>query len=397
MGMQRVTALASGAIALIACVGWFCAADAGAVATPSPGTVQIFAETIHGQFNGHRPPRAVAVSLPASSQPAGLAILAQARRTKIARHSATYVLLVEVFCPLGGGAISSSWSGSLTASFTGVLQRPAPGRTIVLGDAFGASVKALAAFQSSVNRLAGPVTLKGLSQPATIDDGALGWSATQLGALTSFWQGFSGTKIAGKASVAALYAALNAGLPGLFTAPASKGSTTPTPGMPEVFGSSLATDPTTVAQGGVDWVVWQSSTPAGSGAVTISGQVTSVSLRGFYAGGTCTSLCEDNMHFQDLRPAANGQLQVISTTQSFTLPTTLGTYTFQPIEFFVKAGDFIGLSVPGGSFQVLSPASGDEIGMFTGQGLDMNGDSLASNGSQSGYELDIQETIKPSS
>ena len=62
-----------------------------------------------------------------------------------------------------------------------------------------------------------------------------------------------------------------------------------------------------------------------SGAVPENGQITKIEVRGYYVEG-CENkeeeghFCERHIHFQDLRKLPNGELEVISTTQAFTLP-----------------------------------------------------------------------------
>lgn len=139
---------------------------------------------------------------------------------------------------------------------------------------------------------------------------------------------------------------------------------------------------------------------ARSGAAPEGGQVTKVEVRGFFLGGCPVqpeSVCEDNLHFQDLRPQAAGGLEVISTTQAFTLPRQPGTYTFEPTDFFVQKGDYVGLASSGGEFKVLVRSPGTATDMFTGHLKDENGDHVSAGSTLSGEALNMRVTLKPSS
>lgn len=139
---------------------------------------------------------------------------------------------------------------------------------------------------------------------------------------------------------------------------------------------------------------------ASSQRVPQGGQVTKVEVRGYYAGGcpVAEEVCEQNLHFQDLRPLPDGELEVISTTQAFTLPKSPGTYSFEPTNFFVQKGDYIGLSTVGGEFMVLVKDAAASTDVFEGNNQDMNGDKLgaAKTKPASGEELNMRVTLKPS-
>jgi hypothetical protein len=137
-----------------------------------------------------------------------------------------------------------------------------------------------------------------------------------------------------------------------------------------------------------------------TGAVPESGQVTKVQVRGYFAGGcpVAAEVCEDNLHFQDLRPLPDGELEIVSTTQAFTLPDHPGTYTYEPTNFFVQKGDFIGLASVGGEFDVLVKRPAAQTDVFVGHDQDMNGDKIppAKTQPQAGEELNMRVTLKPS-
>jgi hypothetical protein len=201
-----------------------------------------------------------------------------------------------------------------------------------------------------------------------------------------------------------------------YLAPAPPAPPTPPIGPigPVEFGSDLSKDPETIARATVDFVLWavQQATASASRlgafaasasgpAVPAAGQVTKVTVRGSYVLNSCPvkpdSVCQENVHFQDLRPQSNGELKIISTTQAFTLPSTPGTYSFEPTNFFVEAGDYVGLATVGGEFRLLVPATGAQTDMFQGHEKDMNGDLITSNNTLGGQELDMRVTLQPKS
>jgi hypothetical protein len=130
--------------------------------------------------------------------------------------------------------------------------------------------------------------------------------------------------------------------------------------------------------------------------------VTKVEVRGYYAGGcpVASEICEKNLHFQDLRPLPDGELEIVSTTQAFTLPKKEGNnlHAYEPTNFFVQKGDYIGLSSVGGEFMVLVKHSGASTDVFVGHDQDMNGDKItqARTQTQSGEALNMRVTLKPS-
>jgi len=189
-----------------------------------------------------------------------------------------------------------------------------------------------------------------------------------------------------------------------------------------LFGAALNGESNTFAEALEDYVLWQEeeeffeelfgppsllrappprarAASTHSAAVPVNGQVTQVRVRGYYVPGHCPvadSVCEQNVHFQDLRPQPDGKLEVISTTQAFTLPHEPGTYSFAPTNFYVQKGDYIGLAAVGGRFEVLVNAAGTQTDMFKGHEKDNNGDQVSSSSSFSGQELNMQVTLKPS-
>jgi len=186
-----------------------------------------------------------------------------------------------------------------------------------------------------------------------------------------------------------------------------------------IFGAALAEEWDVFEEATEDYVLWQEIVEieeyirkgkavlaprahvaaTGSGAVPQNGQVVKVEVRGSFGGGCPVkpeSVCEDNLHFQDLRPQPDGKLKIESTTQAFTLPSMPGTYTYEPTNFFVQKGDFIGLASVGGRFNVLIKAPGAQVGTFVGHNKDMNGDEVSATKTHAGAELNMRVTLKPS-
>jgi hypothetical protein len=368
------------------------AATPASVGNPSAGRVEAVSIKIQGHFTGKKAPLVIPLSLPSADQPAGLEILAQDRRTKVAGHLATYLLQVEVLNPKSTGSPTTAgggWGARLIALFNKHFTRHATSKVLVTEDLFGSSPSALSTLAGKMRSLAAPTALNALETPTWIDNGGLGLTSAQLGELNTFWGevwGFLNQGQVTAGGLATLFNDLDANFPGLFDGPSGSTSATPT------YGSTLTEDPTAVAEGNVDFVLWQIGQP-----IPVSGQVTSISVRGYYAGGSCGMVCETNLHFQDLRPTAGGQLQVIVTSEPFTLPSTLGTYTFalSAFKFRVQAGDYIGLATSGGAWEVLAPASGDQVAQFTGYNGDMNGDSFASNLTVPDSQVNMQVTVQP--
>jgi hypothetical protein len=179
---------------------------------------------------------------------------------------------------------------------------------------------------------------------------------------------------------------------------------------PEEFGADLSKDPDTAARAAVDYLLWllqqasqyRTAAPRAGGlsaTAPADGKVTQVQVRGYFVPGSCPNGQPDSscqtIHFQDLRPQSNGSVQVISTTQAFTLPTSPGTYTFMPTNFCVKTGDYVGLATPGGNFQVLLNASGANTAESDGHGKDMNGATLSPTSQHTDAQLNMQMTLQP--
>ncbi len=145
---------------------------------------------------------------------------------------------------------------------------------------------------------------------------------------------------------------------------------------------------------------WAHTATTSSQGVPENGQVTKVEVRGYFAGGcpVAAEVCEKNLHFQDLRPLPDGELEILSTTQAFTLPNHPGTYTYEPTNFFVQKGDYIGLASVGGEFKVLVKDATAQTDVFVGHDQDMNGDKItqAKTQPQSGEQLNMRVTLKPS-
>jgi hypothetical protein len=179
---------------------------------------------------------------------------------------------------------------------------------------------------------------------------------------------------------------------------------------PEDFGAAIATgDPNTIAQASADFALWlaqqaaanRTAQPRAGGlspSAPADGKITQVRVRGYYVPGHCPanpdSTCQ-TIFFQDLRPQPDGSVKVISTTQGFTLPTSAGTYPFTPVNFCVKAGDYVGLAGLGGYLQVLLSAPGALTDQFSGHGQDMNGAMFQPNKQYTETQLNMQMTVDP--
>jgi hypothetical protein len=383
----------------------------------APGLVEVIAVEVKGAVKHAKPPRVIRLSLPATDQPAGVEILAEDRRTKVVGHVGHYLLLIEVLHPTSTNASTAPAGGtvngaaSLIAGFRSHFRKRGASKVVVNGDIFGASLHSLSGFARRIHSLTGGAALNKLDRPALLDGGELGLSAGQLVQLRGLWRntwGFLHKRRDTAVGLANLYAPYEAEFPGMFTAPPQSASTTPTapttptPGhkptpaapAPQVFGSTLASAPDAIALGNVDFVLWEPAQP-----ISVSGVVTTIAVRGYYAGGSCGTICQTSLHFQDLRPTAGGALQVIVSSAPFTLPSTLGTYSFtlNAFKFRVQAGDFIGLSTIGGSWEVLAPAAGGEVSQFTGYSQDMNGDVFSPNLMLPGDQVNMQVTVQPNS
>jgi hypothetical protein len=222
-------------------------------------------------------------------------------------------------------------------------------------------------------------------------------------------------------------AGLAAGSLGNATPPAKRAPIGPEQAAAIVFGAELLDEPELAEEAEDDFVMWvlegiygASSDSLGaaapdlrahaagtsSTAVPEAGQVTKVEVRGYYVPGHCPvkpeeSVCQDNLHFQDLRPAPDGELEVVSTSQAFTLPAKESSgsniHTFEPTDFFVQKGDYIGFSTVGGTFEVLVNQPGVTTDVFIGNDKDMNGDKVGATKTRSGQALNMRVTLQPSS
>jgi hypothetical protein len=383
------------------------------VGNPPAGQVEAIAVEVKGRFKHGKPPPAIRLALPTADQPAGVEILAQDRRTKVVGHLAHYLLLIEVLHPTStvsalpaGGAANGP--ASLIAGFRGHFRKHGASKVVVTSDVFGASRRSLSAFGRRIRSLGAAARFNGLRRPALIDAGGLGLTPPQLSELGVLWKNvwtFLHKRHSSATGLEQLYAPFEADFAGMFTAPPGstapptptrphKPGSPPTPPAPQMFGSTLTADPTGVALGNVDFALWQVGQQ-----IPVSGQVTSISVRGYFAGGSCGAICQTNLHFQDLRPTSDGQLQVIATSAPFTLPTTLGTYTFalNAFKFRVQAGDYVGFSTIGGSWDVLAPAAGDQVAQFTGYNMDGNGATFSATQTFPGEQINMRVTVQPNS
>ncbi|TMK39862.1 MAG: hypothetical protein E6G56_09470 [Actinobacteria bacterium] len=144
------------------------------------------------------------------------------------------------------------------------------------------------------------------------------------------------------------------------------------------WGSDLSAAPDHALAAGVDTVYWSTRSAHVRVRAPRKGQVTMVTVRGSSVAGACARLrCsaryERTILFQDLRPARGGRLRVVATSQPFELPATDASYSFTPMNFFVKKGDYVGMAILGGAFKVFATVSGSSVGRFTGAGHDRNG------------------------
>jgi hypothetical protein len=158
-----------------------------------------------------------------------------------------------------------------------------------------------------------------------------------------------------------------------------------------IVGSSLAGPPTITKSATVDSVYWAALLGNNvNPAMPSAGTVKSVTIRGYYAGGGYPTI-----FIQVLRPEPDGSVVVVATSQPFTLSSTPGTYTFQPTNMIVQAGDFIGIATIGGNFVIGTAATGALTNDFSGHNQDMNGDSLKTTATEPNVELLVQVDLVP--
>ncbi len=188
-----------------------------------------------------------------------------------------------------------------------------------------------------------------------------------------------------------------------------------------IFGAELTGDSELAEEAEDDYVLWVleeilggtadslvAPTPgvrahaasASSTAVPDNGQVTKVEVQGAFAGDCPVkseeSVCERNVFIQDLRPLPEGGLEVVETSQPFTIGRTETTYAVEPINFQVQKGDYIGLATVGGNFKVLKSGPGLQADTFVGDKANMNGDKISATRKHSGQELNMRVTLKRS-
>ncbi len=152
----------------------------------------------------------------------------------------------------------------------------------------------------------------------------------------------------------------------------------------DYLGSKLDQPATVTQMFQTDTTFWQTALtsatgPALAARVPESGQILQFHLRGYAAGNHGAQ----PIHFQVLRPQPNGTLKIIATSQPFVLPAQDGVWPYNPINFCVKAGDYLGFSTEGGfnpqsapmgvPFQVFAPTSGSATAYFTKNEGVMNG------------------------
>jgi hypothetical protein len=181
-----------------------------------------------------------------------------------------------------------------------------------------------------------------------------------------------------------------------------------------IFGAELAGDSELAEEAEDDYVLWvleeiygglsdslmAHAASTSSTAVPDNGQVTKVEVQGAFAGDCPVkneeSVCEKNVFIQDLRPLPEGELEVVETSQPFTIGRTETTYVVEPINFQVHKGDYIGLATVGGKFKVLKSAPGVQADTFVGDKQDMNGDKISATKKRSDQELNMRVTLKTS-
>ena len=125
----------------------------------------------------------------------------------------------------------------------------------------------------------------------------------------------------------------------------------------------------------IDSVFWltalASDTPALKGyVVSQPGQIQQFQLRGYAGGGVPAPI-----HFQDLRPSASGALTIVASSQAYALPATDGVWSYDPQNFCVQAGDYLGFNEQGGApINVFGAIAGSTTERFSATGGTMNGD-----------------------
>jgi hypothetical protein len=106
--------------------------------------------------------------------------------------------------------------------------------------------------------------------------------------------------------------------------------------------------------------------------VAQSGQVLQFEVRGYTAGTQPAPI-----HFQDLRPVAGGGLQIVASSQAYPLPVVDGVWSFDPTNFCVRAGDFLGFNEEGGAVvDVFGAIRGSTTQRYSANDATMNGEMV---------------------
>ena len=176
----------------------------------------------------------------------------------------------------------------------------------------------------------------------------------------------------------------------------------PAPALADHYlGSTLAV-PATYAQAyQQDTTFWATSIPVtpppgavsnpNRAVVPEDGQILQFQVRGFAGGG----FGPQPIHLQDLRPVGGGRLRIIATSSPFMLPATDGLWSYDPVNFCVKAGDVLGFSDEGGfavtptgvPFQVFGMVPGAQTQHYTANNGVKNGDTATPSPLPPGVEL----------
>jgi hypothetical protein len=151
---------------------------------------------------------------------------------------------------------------------------------------------------------------------------------------------------------------------GLSAAPAALGDA--------YLGSSSLLGPvTTVPEPtAIDTVYWLTALANGNPfRVSKNGQILQFSVRGHTDGPSPAPI-----HFQVLRPAG-ARLKIVASSQAFPLPVTDGVWSFNPVNFCVRAGDYVGFNTEGGpNLDVFAPITGSTTQRYAANFGTMNGD-----------------------
>jgi hypothetical protein len=126
----------------------------------------------------------------------------------------------------------------------------------------------------------------------------------------------------------------------------------------------------------IDTVYWLTALANGRPVrVAQSGQILQFSLRGHTVGTTPAPI-----HFQLLRPGAGSQLTIVASSQAYPLPTADGVWSFDPVNFCVQAGDYLGLNEEGGTqVDAFAPINGSTTDVFGADRGTMNGNIVTPN------------------